>query len=464
MEHTSPQQLSLSQQEALPILKMADVGSLEQLLHGYYLTQIKKIKNRKERKLARRLIENHLVLPKSRQRTSKDAAYIREVLGIERPLLNRLEALRLLRRLSPEGGNPIYEISHDSLVEPILAARRNREAIALFIKKYGKYFLLLLLLLFGAGMVVENTFDLMDDSLAFRSAASDSEEVALPPAPSTYALHSQNDIYAGLGSSQKTLTVPFGEIERFRNSDSLTLLVQVGINRHPIFDQQDGPDTLALDLGAIPLALPVDLLEALVRAQKDTALPLAAVIPVGKSASQDPAELMARVRGTALLRLQAAEPGAEMASRGMDGTAMAGANLRTRGGAQVLRADFGQDVIQMQKNARRIRLDTTLALADLVPDDQVARDVLKGRSLRLTYQVDIQPTPPEAPQTVVEYMPVSGIEVQFIGWHQKVPTRVQRGTPGAQDPHRSDRGDPLQDQQAVWRIRSHSAQAQQPAR
>ncbi|MEZ5043681.1 MAG: hypothetical protein R2828_27540 [Saprospiraceae bacterium] len=71
-------------------LEMADVGNLDAVLREYYLNQIKSLEKRKDRKLARQLLENHLVLPKSRQRTSKDAAYIKEILGIDYSLLEKL--------------------------------------------------------------------------------------------------------------------------------------------------------------------------------------------------------------------------------------------------------------------------------------------------------------------------------------------------------------------------------------
>ena len=81
--------IEMNGHDAAPLeLRIEDVGNLDSVLRGYYLSQIKKLEKRSDRKNARKLIENHLVLPKSRQRTSKDAAFIREKLGIE-PLLPR---------------------------------------------------------------------------------------------------------------------------------------------------------------------------------------------------------------------------------------------------------------------------------------------------------------------------------------------------------------------------------------
>lgn len=128
-----------------------DIGNLEKVLRTYYLSQIKSLDGRKNRKLARELIEDHLVLPESQQRTSKDLAYIKEKLQIEGFLLKRLEDTRLIRKISRRGNNPIFEVSHDSLVEPILKERRRKEAIAAFWKNRGwaLLFLLPLFFLFG---------------------------------------------------------------------------------------------------------------------------------------------------------------------------------------------------------------------------------------------------------------------------------------------------------------------------
>ena len=76
-------------------------------------------------------------------------------------LLENLEDSRLIRRIHKSGNNPIYEISHDTLVEPILSEKKDREAIARFLKKSWKYLALLLLLWFLFGMLFENTFEVI---------------------------------------------------------------------------------------------------------------------------------------------------------------------------------------------------------------------------------------------------------------------------------------------------------------
>ncbi|MFK7970171.1 MAG: LysM peptidoglycan-binding domain-containing protein [Bacteroidia bacterium] len=370
-------------------LDMEDVSSLDKVLRGYYLSQIKKIDTRKGRKQARKLLENHLVLPKSRQRTSKDAAYIHEVIDMDPVVLSQLEQFRLIRRLDKGGQNPIYEVSHDTLVEPILAERSNREAIKRFFKKYGKYFLLLLLLLFICGMIFENTLDIIDDDFAFGKKRSSDKIVNLK---------AQNRIVASRGVTTEYITVPFGDIDAYRKDDSLTLRVGVEVIAHPDLDSQTGGDTLDLDLGPVAIPLSRDALQALINAKRDTALEMSTVIPVGDGG------LMAAVRGTALLRLGSDDE--SMMPRGI--------NQRTRGGAgNLIEANFGRRFVQAISTTQRVKLDTIISLAELVKDDQVAYDVLKNRRLRLLYEVDVSAVPEKSPTQIVDYLPVSGIELQY---------------------------------------------------
>lgn len=396
-------------EEEMLIVEPDDLGNLDRVLRGYYLGQIKQIERRKERRKARKLIENHLVLPKSRQRTSKDGAYIQEMLGIESPLLRQLEESRLIRRLNKSGHNPIYEVSHDTLVEPILAERSNREAIILFFRKYGRWFLLLLLLLFGFGMLFENWFDVVDDSLT----------LAPPPARGV-ALEASNGIVAEKGTHEKTLIVPFNQIKDFRRNDSLTLYVGVNVTAHPELDQQSGGDTIALNLGPVPLNLPAATVQRLIANGKDTALPVRVMIPMG--GTPDSSGLMADVAGTALLRLIPETNSRSIAGLGPN------ANQRTRGsGQEVVQANLGREAVQAGANARTVSLDTTVVLADLISGDQMARDVLKGKSLRLTYQVEVAPAPKQGGN--IEYLPVAGIEVQYPdGTKRFIPS-----APGAAD-------------------------------
>ncbi|MDP5169772.1 MAG: LysM peptidoglycan-binding domain-containing protein [Bacteroidia bacterium] len=382
------QEASSPQAEKLQV-SMEDVGQLDRVLRGYYLGQVKQIEGRRERRKARILMENHLVLPKSRQRTSKDSGYIQEVLGIDGSLLAQLEESRLIRRLNQSGHKPIYEVSHDTLVEPILAERNNREAIALFMRRYGRWFLLLLLLLFAFGMLFENWFDVVDDSLARRGFSS--EEVHL---------QASGDIIAGQGTHPQTLVVPFSDIQAYRRNDSLTLYIGVNVTAHPDLDRSAGQDTISLNLGALPMKMSRAALERLLESGRDTAIPLRVMVPVGTGSNG----LLADVAGVTLLRLQSEQ----LASA--DEPLPIGAAQRTRG-MDMIETDLGRITLKASSRNRRVSLDTLVNLADMLKEDPVAQSLLQGKSLRLTYQVDVAATPPPGKQ--IEYVPVSGIEVQY---------------------------------------------------
>jgi LysM repeat protein len=377
-------------------LEQKDVGDLDKVLREYYLSQVNKIQPRGDRKRGRKLLENHLVLPKSRQRTSKDAPYINETLSIEDPLLVKLEEYRLIRRLNKSGRNPIYEISHDSLVEPILAERRNREAVMRFIKKYGKWFLLLLLILFAGGMIFENVFNVMDDKYALWPNSHGRHK--------SVSLDAANHIYAGPGKSRATIEVPFGQIENCFGSDSLTLNIGVDVTGSTNFTSRGlgAADTLAVDMGVVNLPITADQAQALIDAQRDTALPISITAPIQNNASLNP--LLANVQGTALLKLHCEDPADAANSRGL-GPAQEKKKL--------VKKDFGTLTVQASNDHQTIQLDTVIDLADLLTHDKVAYDILRDHKLHLTYEVAVHPVPEVAPTTVVEYVPVSGIEVLY---------------------------------------------------
>lgn len=399
------------QQEVAPLaLEREDVGNLEQVLRGYYLSQIKNLEVRKDRKLARKLLENHLVLPKSRQRTSKDAAYIREILGIEGVLLDRLEDSRLIRRIDKTGTNPIYEISHDTLVEPILAERSNREAIALFLKKYAPYFLLLLLLLFGLGMFFENNLDLLDDSLSLGSRSQTQQGPVV--------LQAQDRIYVGPGNAQVQVKVPFADLAAYKKMDSLMLDVGVNITVRP--ESADGAgqeDTLFVDLGAMALDLPVSRLQALIQAGKDTAIPLRLTLPIGIKPATNNAEgsapLMASVEGTTVLHLQQERGGLEPRQPLASNERLAPGARR---GNERVQVNLGRKKVQAQTSLRPVALDTVISLAGLFPEDQALTDLLRDKQLQLTYGVDVLP---------VDDKPAKRVEVEVL----TSPDAIQVQTP-----------------------------------
>lgn len=395
-------------------LELKDVGDLDQILRGYYLGQIRQIDGRRERRLARKLIEDHLVLPKSRQRTSKDAAYIREVLGIGVPLLAQLEESRLIRRLNKSGQNPIYEVSHDSLVEPILAERSNHAAIWAFLRKYGRWFLLLLLLLFVFGMWFESQLGLLHDG-GFRLPAS-SDQVLEAEAT--------NEIFAERGTHRREVLVPLSSLPNWDGEDSTVLRIAVDVTAYPDLDPRSGRDTVALDLGALNLNLPREALQRLLSDGGDTAIPLRLIVPLGTTDTSS--NLMADVAGATVLRIGSTTSGPGTTPRGGDNVPLSAARRLRNDKKPHLEADLGRESVQATTRARTVALDTLVYLSDLIKDDEAARALLENRKVRLTYQVDVSAAP--TPTQKVEYVPVSGIEVQYSdGTRRFIP-----GNPGSE--------------------------------
>lgn len=102
-----------------------DLGNMEDIYQNYYDNQIAKIENGQERQLARRLIEEDMIFEEEERRLSIYEGQIFSK-GVNRELLEKLTNTHLIRaEPSPEGGFS-YEISHDTLVPPILKSKEER--------------------------------------------------------------------------------------------------------------------------------------------------------------------------------------------------------------------------------------------------------------------------------------------------------------------------------------------------
>lgn len=98
---------------------------MKNLIQAFYLTRIKDIGNQEQQQFARRLIESRLILNESRDVLSKDIILAEWFLTEQ--TLGILEQNRILRK-EDRNGRLLYEVSHDSLIGPILAAKKIREA------------------------------------------------------------------------------------------------------------------------------------------------------------------------------------------------------------------------------------------------------------------------------------------------------------------------------------------------
>ena len=113
-------------------------AGIKEILDFFYHKTLEGIAEPEQRENTRRLLEDHLV--RNENRVAIDEATIQETQGVNSPTLAYLVDKRLIRRDTRDTGN-YYEISHDTLLLPILkskarwdaaeAQRRAREAEAI---------------------------------------------------------------------------------------------------------------------------------------------------------------------------------------------------------------------------------------------------------------------------------------------------------------------------------------------
>jgi len=101
-------------------VKVEDLGDLNKVFENYYENQIQKLEEN-EQQDARIFIEENLI--KNNRRISLDEALISD---ISPELLRKLINTHLLRVEPNTTGGNSYELSHDTLIEPVLQARHRR--------------------------------------------------------------------------------------------------------------------------------------------------------------------------------------------------------------------------------------------------------------------------------------------------------------------------------------------------
>lgn len=103
-----------------------DLADPEGILENYYLDKIGEIKNPEEQLAARKLIEEGLIFEEEERRLTLFEGQIHHVWGVSPTLLLQLENTHLLRREPSLRGGYTYELSHDTLVGPVLKAKTKR--------------------------------------------------------------------------------------------------------------------------------------------------------------------------------------------------------------------------------------------------------------------------------------------------------------------------------------------------
>jgi WD40 repeat protein len=99
-------------------------AGIQEILHSYYERQLAAL-SEQEQQTARHFIEEGLVV--DGRRAALTAGSERERFGVSTSLLDKLLESRLIRSANIHLGK-IYELSHDTLVEPVEKARENRRA------------------------------------------------------------------------------------------------------------------------------------------------------------------------------------------------------------------------------------------------------------------------------------------------------------------------------------------------
>jgi len=124
---------ALVRDKGLTTIEYADLGGdegLARVLTRFYQTVIDEVCDRFRRRGLRRRLRNlceyGLITPKGRRLLSEEST-IRKDYGVPADVLRELVERRLIRKERRLGDN-YYELTHDTLIDPVLASRQRREA------------------------------------------------------------------------------------------------------------------------------------------------------------------------------------------------------------------------------------------------------------------------------------------------------------------------------------------------
>ncbi|HEV7684174.1 MAG TPA: hypothetical protein VGO68_18810 [Pyrinomonadaceae bacterium] len=104
-----------------------DLGELEAIYRNYYDNSIKKLGTEEEQRKARIFIEEGLIFAREQRRITLYEGQIHSQFDISPELLRRLSDTHLIRSEPHSSGGFMYELSHDTLVAPILKAKAQRD-------------------------------------------------------------------------------------------------------------------------------------------------------------------------------------------------------------------------------------------------------------------------------------------------------------------------------------------------
>ena len=110
------------------LVKRNHLGDIESIYKNYYNNQLESIGEPDETYAARILIEDGLIFEEEERRLSMYEGQIHKVYNITPVLLRKLVDSHLLRAEPSMKGGYTYELSHDTLVAPVLRSKRKRKA------------------------------------------------------------------------------------------------------------------------------------------------------------------------------------------------------------------------------------------------------------------------------------------------------------------------------------------------
>ncbi len=113
-------------EKQLKVVYLEDVGDLNEVIHNYYLEKIASVEGEAEQLEARKLVEEGLVYEDEQRRLSLYEGVILKEYHIKPATLQQLVDSHLLRAELSSRGGYTYELSHDTLVTPVLKAKRKR--------------------------------------------------------------------------------------------------------------------------------------------------------------------------------------------------------------------------------------------------------------------------------------------------------------------------------------------------
>lgn len=109
------------------LIASGDIGDLESIYQNYYDNQIDKLPSEEKREKARVLIEDGLIFEEEARRLSLYEGQIKAVYGVDDSLLSMLVDTHIIRSEPNPTGGFSYELSHDTLVPPILRSKERRK-------------------------------------------------------------------------------------------------------------------------------------------------------------------------------------------------------------------------------------------------------------------------------------------------------------------------------------------------